>query len=64
MTSPRTPSLSTPRPRLIGGTIPAADLISAFRISTSKVCAQMAVIQRYGFATIPGCGSIGVLGER
>ncbi|MFG2176062.1 hypothetical protein ACGFMO_32685 [Streptomyces niveus] len=53
-----------PTARLIGGGTPAAGQISAFRISTSKVCAQMAVIQRYGFATIPDCGSIGVLSER
>ncbi|MFE1960258.1 hypothetical protein [Streptomyces sp. NPDC059479] len=53
-----------PTARLIGGATPAADLISAFQSSTSKVCAQTAVIQRYGFATIPNCGNIAVMGER
>ncbi|WP_052744228.1 type 2 periplasmic-binding domain-containing protein [Streptomyces odonnellii] len=45
-----------PTARLAGGATPDADLISAFVSASSKVCAQTAVIEAYGFGVIANCG--------
>ncbi|MYZ38961.1 MULTISPECIES: hypothetical protein [unclassified Streptomyces] len=54
-----------PTARLTGGATPDANLISAFETSTSKVCAQTATIEQYGFGTIgAACGGTSIKGER
>ncbi|WP_157877292.1 hypothetical protein [Streptomyces odonnellii] len=45
-----------PTARLTGGATPDADLIDAF-VGNSTACAQPAIIERYGFATIANRGS-------